>query len=162
MITHEVRVIVHFSTGLNVTIRPDYRPAPGEDPGELGPYEFTAGSVLSLNCDVQGNSGSLTYGWSVTGNPATPGCTSCSIPSSSTSTLRLAQSALTSYFTGVYICTVSESDRPDSRNSDTFTVRVVGEMNILCSFHSMMSCDVIIQVVEYMLYEEHLVLHLVL
>ena len=154
-----MRIIVHFSTELNVTIRPDYRPAPGEDPGELGPNEFTAGSVLSLNCDVQGNSGSLTYEWSVTGNPDTPGCTGCPIPSSSTSTLRLAQSALTSYFAGDYTCTVSESGRPDSGNSDTFTVRVVGEMSI---FHSMMSCDVIIQVVEYMLYEEHLVLHLVL
>ena len=157
-----MRVIVHFSAELKVTIRPDYRPAPGEDPGELGPNEFTAGSVLSLNCDVQGNSGSVTYEWSVTGNPDTPGCASCDIPSSSTSTLRLAQFALTSYFAGDYTCTVSESDRPDSGNSDTFTVKVVGEMNILCSFHSMMSCDVIIQVVGYMLYEEHLVLHLVL
>ena len=154
-----MRVIVHFSTELKVTIRPDYRPAPGENPGQLSPNEFTAGSNLSLNCDVQGNSGSLTYEWSVTGNPATPGCGSCAMPSSSTSTLRLAQSALTSYFAGDYTCTVIESGRPDSGNSDTFTVRVVGEMNI---FHSMMSCDVIIQVVEYMLYEEHLVLHLVL
>ena len=149
-----MRIIVHFSTELNVTITPDYRPAPGEDPGELGPNEFTAGSVLSLNCDVQGNSSSLTYQWSVTGNPDTSDCYGCDIiPSSSTSTLRLAQFALTSYFAGNYTCTVSESDRPDSGNSDTFTVRVVGEMNILC--HSMMSCDVIIQVVGYMLYEEH-------
>ena len=152
---------MHFSTELNVTIRPDYRPAPGEDPGELGSNEFTAGSDLSINCDVQGNSGSLTYEWSVTGNPATPNCTSCFIPSSSTSTLRLAQSALTSYLAGEYTCTVSESDRPDSRNSDTFTVRVVGEMNILCSFHPVMSCDVIIQVVGYMLHMEHLVLMIV-
>ena len=154
-----MRIIVYFSTELKVTIRPDYRPAPGEDPGELGPNEFTAGSVLSLNCDVQGNS---TYEWSVTGNPDTPDCTSCAIiPSSSTSTLRLAQSALTSYFAGDYTCTVSESGRPDSGNSDTFTVRVVGEMNIFCGFHSVMSCDVIIQVVEYMLYEEHLALTIV-
>ena len=51
-----------YFTGLKVTIRPDYRPAPGEDPGELGPNEFTTGSVLSLNCDVQGYSSNLTYG----------------------------------------------------------------------------------------------------
>ena len=120
---------MHFSTELNVTIRPDYIPAPGEAPGELGSNEFTAGSVLSLNCDVQGNSGSLTYEWTVTGRPATFGCRSCAMPSSSTSTLKLAQTALTSYFAGDYTCTVSESGRPDSGNSDTFTVRVVGEMN---------------------------------
>ena len=39
----------------NVIISANYTPAPGEDPGELGPNEFTAGSVLSLNCIVQGN-----------------------------------------------------------------------------------------------------------
>ena len=127
---------ISLYTELKVTIRPDYRPAPGEDPGELGPNEFTAGSVLSLNCDVQGNSSSLTYGWTLTGNPATTGCTGCAMPSSSTSTLRLNQSALTSYFTGHYTCTVSESDRPDSGNSDTFTVRVVGEMHD--TFHAVL------------------------
>ena len=121
-----VSVTGHSSTELEVTIRPDYRPAPGEDPGELGPNEFTAGSVLSLNCDVQRNSSSVTYSWSVTGNPDTPGCTACDIPSSSTSTLRLAQAALTSYFAGDYTCTVSESGRPASGTSNTFTVRVVG------------------------------------
>ena len=63
-----MRIIVHFSTELKVTIRPDYRPAPGEDPGELGPNEFTAGSVFSLNCDVQGNSGSVNFEWIVTGS----------------------------------------------------------------------------------------------
>ena len=146
-----MRIIVHFSVEFNVTIRPDYRPAPEGDRSELGPNEFTAGSVLSLNCDVQGNSGSVTYGWSVTGNPDTPGCTSCAMPSSSTSTLKLAQSALTSYFAGDYTCTASEGDRPDSGNSDTFTVRVVGELSILCRFHSVMSCDVIIQVQGYLL-----------
>ena len=120
-------IIVHFSTELKVTIRPDYRPAPGEDRRELGPNEFTAGSVLSLNCDVQGNSSSVSYEWTVTGNPDTTGCARCAVPSSSTSTLRLAQFALTSYFAGDYTCTVSESVRPNSGSSHTFTVRVVGE-----------------------------------
>ena len=122
-----------------MTIRPEYRPAPGEDPGELGPNEFTAGSNLSLNCDVQGNSGSLSYGWSVTGNPNTSSCTSCAMPSSSTSTLRLAQLALTSYFAGIYTCNVSESGRSDSGNSGTTSVRVVGEMmtqySVLCTWY---------------------------
>ena len=117
----------HIHAELNVTIRPDYRPAPGEDPGELGSNEFTAGSVLSLDCDVQGNSGSLTYIWSV---PNTPDClhNGCSIDTTSppASTLRLAQLALTSYHAGDYTCTVSEGNRPDSGNSDTFTVGVVG------------------------------------
>ena len=58
----------------------------GEDPGELGPNEFTAGSQLFLNCIVQGNSGDLTYTWSVMGNTPTPECTvnRCDIDTSST------------------------------------------------------------------------------
>ena len=114
-----------------MTIRPDYIPAPGEDPGELGPNEFTAGSVLSLNCTVQGNSSTLTYDWSVTGDPDTTGCSGCVvIPdyTTSESVLRLAQPSFASYHSGNYTCTVSESGRPDSRNNDTFTVTVVGEM----------------------------------
>ena len=123
-----MRIIVYSSTELKVTITPDYTPAPGEDPGELGPNEFTAGSVLSLNCDVQGNSSGVTYLWSAIGNRDTDECEvgRCNNPSSSTSTLRLAQLALTSYFAGDYRCTVSESGRSNSENSDTFTVRVVG------------------------------------
>ena len=135
-----MRIILHFSTELNVTIRPNYRPAPGKDPGEMGPNNFTAGSVLSLDCDVQGNSGSVGYEWTVTGNPHTTGCTACAISSSSTSTLRLAQFALTSYHAGVYTCTVSESGRPDSGNSDTFTVRVVGKFcDLYIVYNSVMS-----------------------
>ena len=56
----------------NVTIIPDYTAAPGEDPGELGPNGFTAGSVLKLICMAQGSSGDLTYSWSVAGNPDPP------------------------------------------------------------------------------------------
>ena len=106
----------------------DYNAAPGEDPNELSSNEFTAGSVLSLHCVVQGSSSSLTYKWSVTGNPDTSDCTRCDvIPLSSTSTLTLAQYSLNSYHAGKYECTVWESDRSDSRKSDTFTVTVVGE-----------------------------------
>ena len=83
------------------------------------------------------------------------------IPLHPHSTLKLAQFALNSYFAGDYTCTSSESGRPDSGNSDTFTVRVVGEMNILWNFHPVMSCDVIIQVLGYMLYEEQLGLMIV-
>ena len=83
------------------------------------------------------------------------------IPLHPHSTLKLAQFALNSYFAGDYTCTASESGRPDSGNSDTFTLRVVGEMNILWNFHPVMSCDVIIQVLGYMLYEEQLGLMIV-
>ena len=112
-----------------MTVSADYTAAPGEDPNDLGPNEFTAGSIFSLNCTVQGNSGTLTYEWSVTGNPDTSDCRSCTIigPQPHSSTLRLAQPALNSYHAGNYRCTVSESGRPDSRNSDDFTVAVVGE-----------------------------------
>ena len=114
---------------LQVTVRADYGAAPGEDPNELSPNEFTAGSILSLHCIAEGSSNGLTYEWSVTGNPDTSGCTRCDvIPSSSTSTLTLAQFSLNSYHAGNYTCTVWENGRSDSRNSDTFTVTVVGEL----------------------------------
>ena len=116
-----------------MTISANYITAPGEDPGELGPNEFTAGSNLSLNCIVQGDSGDLTYAWSVMGNPPTPGCTHCGSVSSTTSILTVGN-PLYSYYAGIYTCTVSESGRPDSDNSDDFTVRVVGKrMCTLCT-----------------------------
>ena len=59
---------------LNVTVGADYTAAPEEDPGELGPNEFTAGSTLLLNCVVQGHSGDLVYNWSITGSPDTSDC----------------------------------------------------------------------------------------
>ena len=128
-------LILYYFLELNVTISADYNPAPGEVPGELGANEFTAGSELTLNCIVLGNSGDLTYEWSV---PATTtGCTECVIdtPSPPTSTLTLGKPALFSYYAGVYTCTVTESGRPESSgNNDTFTVTVVGKNsdNILC------------------------------
>ena len=119
-----------------MTISTDYNPAPGEVPGELGPNEFTAGSELTLNCMVDGNSGDLTYVWSV--NPNTTGCTNCVIIDTSsppTSTLTLGQPALYSYYAGIYTCTVTESDGPEgSRNNENFTVAVIGKMIItICS-----------------------------
>ena len=121
-----------------MTITANYTPAPGEDPDDLGPDEFTAGSILILNCTVQGKSGTLSYEWSVTGNPDTPGCRKCNIVGSQphSSTLRLEEEALNSYHAGVYTCTVSEIDRDDSGNSDNFNVTVVGEIIAVVSVHS--------------------------
>ena len=53
------RILYFFLTELNVTISAKYTPASGEDPGELGPNEFRAGTTLSLNCIVQGNGGDV-------------------------------------------------------------------------------------------------------
>ena len=118
-----------------MTIIEEYRPAPGETPGELGPNEFTAGSELTLNCTVHGNSGDLTYEWSVRDNPDTTGCTDCVIidtSSPTTSTLTVGDPALYSYYAGIYTCTVTEDDGPeDSGNNDNFTVTVVGKMMII-------------------------------
>ena len=113
-----------------MTVSADYTAAPGEDPDDLGPNEFTAASILILNCAVLGNSGTLTYEWSVTGNPNTSDCEDCTTIGTPpySSTLSLAQPALNSYHAGIYTCTVSESGRPDSGNSDDFTVTVVGEL----------------------------------
>ena len=105
-----------------MTISAVYTPAPGEDPEELGPNEFTAGSELTLNCTVQGHSGALTYTWSVT-----PDCTGCNIDTSSIApTLTVGLPELYSYFAGVYTCNVIEIGRPDSGNIDTFIVTVLG------------------------------------
>ena len=131
-------LILYYFIEVNVTISADYNPAPGEVPGELGPNRFTAGSELTLNCAVHGNSGDLTYVWSVMGNPDTTDCDDCVIidtSSPTTSTLILGQPALYSYFAGIYTCTVTESDGPEgSRNTENFTVAVVGNDNhhIVC------------------------------
>ena len=126
-------ILFYYFIELNVTISADYNPAPGEVPEELDPNEFTAGSELTLNCIVHGNSGDLTYEWSVAGNPATTGCTNCVVIDTSspptTSSLTLGKPALNSYFAGTYTCTVTESGRLDSSgNNDNFTVTVVGKM----------------------------------
>ena len=120
-----------------MTIIEEYNPAPGETPGELGPNEFTAGSELTLNCMVHGNSsGDLTYEWSVSDNPDTTGCSDCVIIDTSspptTSSLTVGVPALYSYYAGIYTCTVTEDDGAESSgNNDDFTVRVVGKMMII-------------------------------
>ena len=117
-----------YCTELNVTVTADYRPAGGE--GELGANQFTAGSILSLFCSVQGATGPVSYSWSVRDNPSTPGCigSNCDIGTLSTgSTLTAGKPHMLSYYAGVYTCTVSETGRPNSTNSEDFTVTVVGE-----------------------------------
>ena len=123
-------IIMHYFLiypELKVTVRAIYRPVPGEAPGELGPNDFTAGSDLTLKCSVEGHSGGLTYSWSVTGNPSTPGCTDCGNDLGSSSTLVVGRPPLLSYYAGNYTCTVTEDGRSASENSDVFLVNVVGE-----------------------------------
>ena len=117
-----------YCTELRVTVTADYSPAGGER--ELGPNQFTAGSLLSLICSVQGATGPVSYRWSVRDNSSTPGCdgSNCDIDLSSMgSTLTVGNTHLFSYYAGVYTCTVSETGRSDSTNSEDFTVTVVGE-----------------------------------
>ena len=111
-----------------MTIIPGYIPAPGEDPRELGPNEFTAGSVLSLTCMAQGASGDLTYSWSVAENPVPPPDCTCNIDTSPTTPMTLeVGSVVQSFRAGTYTCTVSETGRPSSESSEDFPVIVVGE-----------------------------------
>ena len=147
---------------LNVTISADYTAAPGEDPGELGPNEFTAGRTLSLECIVQGDSGDLTFTWSVMRNPNTAECSECDIDTSSMTSTLAVGSPLYSYHAGIYTCTVSESGRPDSDNSDDFTVRVAGRECVHCVMFSIMTYLIIMQVLGYLLVDELIPLSLIL
>ena len=134
------------------TVSALYTPAHGEDPEELGPNEFTAGSQLTLNCTVQGNSSGLTYAWSISGNSTNSDCTRCNIDlSPNAPTLTLGQPALNSYFAGIYTCTVSESGRPDSGNSDDFTVTVFGRFMHIYTIQCIMVMIILFQVLVYML-----------
>ena len=115
---------------LNVRVAAVYSPAPGEIPGKLGPNQFTAGSVLALQCLVEGHSGIVSYRWSLSGSPSTPGCSRCDIDTSSTTAkLHLGIFSLYSYYAGVYTCTVNENGSPGSSSSSSFPVSVVGELN---------------------------------
>ena len=134
-------VYSHYSTELSVTISVDYIAAPGEDPRKLGPNEFTAGSILTLNCIVEGNSSAVTYSWSLRGNPTPPTeCSDCdrfidTLSNRSTSILQWG--ALRSFHAGTYTCTVSETGRPDSSKSGDYIVTVVGEM-MMCVLYMYM------------------------
>ena len=107
-----------------------YTPAPGENSEIFTPNEFTAGSEISLNCAVEGNSGVLSYQWLVKDNISTEECddNKCVIDlSSTTSTLTLGNPPLLSYYAGNYTCNVSETGKPTAHNSDEFSVKIVGE-----------------------------------
>ena len=110
-----------------MTIIPDYISAPGENPGELSPNEFTAGGVLSLTCMAQGASGGLTYSWSVAGNPDPPPDCGCSIDTTPTTPTLEVGPLLQSFRAGIYTCTVSETGKPSSESSEDFSVVLVGE-----------------------------------
>ena len=109
---------------LKVTASAIYRPAPGENPVKFGPNEYTAGSSLTLNCAVEGNSSPLIYEWSVMGNAGTLGCTQCNV---NTSSLVVGSPAILSYHAGDYTCSVRETGRPTATNNDTFPVNVLGK-----------------------------------
>ena len=107
-----------------------YTPAPGEDPMELNPNTFTAGSLLVLECVVMGSSSNLAYKWSVS-QTFTPTCfnNGCDIDISTTSTLIVGRPHLLSYYAGNYTCDVSETERSDTNNNADFSVTVVGELS---------------------------------
>ena len=116
------------SPELNVMVTADYTSYPGETPGELDVNEFRAGvGYLTLLCQAEGGSGTLSYQWTVERLP-TPDCETdrCNTPSSNTATL-FVDIALLSYFAGNYTCTVDEAGRPSSSSSDSITFSVVGK-----------------------------------
>ena len=117
---------VMSSPALNVTVTADYTSASGETSGKLDGNEFRTGRQLRLLCQVEGDSGTLSYHWRVKGNPATHECRSCNTPTSNTAVLSF-DTVLYSYFAGTYTCTVDEVGRPSSSSSDSFTFILIGE-----------------------------------
>ena len=115
------------SPELNVTVTADYKytSASGENPGESDANEFRAGGQLSLLCQAEGGSGTLSFQWTVD-SLQTPGCGGCVTRSSNTDTISI-DTVLYSYYAGTYTCTVNEVDRSSSSSSDSFTFTVVGE-----------------------------------
>ena len=102
--------------------------AHNEARGGLAANEFISGHHIRFTCMVQGDSGSLSYSWSVEGNPDTPsgcGAALCVIPCTSYTSNSLVFYPY-SYHAGTYTCSVSESGRFGSENSDSYTIRVVG------------------------------------
>ena len=84
---------------------------------KLGPNEFLAGSILTLNCTVEGSMEHQNcYMWSRTGTGSLS-CTECN-----TSMLTVGGPLLYSDSAGNYTCTVN-----GSLTSRPFTVSVVGE-----------------------------------
>ena len=114
------------SPALNVMVTAHYTSAPGETSEELNTNKFRAGRQLRLLCQVEGDSGTLSYHWRAKGNPATHGCQSCNTPTSNTAILSF-DTVLYSYFAGTYTCTVDEVGRPSSSSSDSFTFVLIGK-----------------------------------
>ena len=114
-----------FSAELNVTVTHQYISVPEED---LVLSEFTAGTALNLTCTAQGGRGSLSYSWSVEGNPDTSECP-CALPTSNTSILVF--KPLFSCYSGTYTCSVREDGRPNSQNNNLYTFSVVGKLLVL-------------------------------
>ena len=90
--------------------------AQGEDPDELGPNEFRAGSLLTLNCTLWDGTGQLMYEWAKTPAHSCSGCET-DLPASSTLTLPLYSTSA-----GHYNCSVN-----GSFTSQPFTVTVIGK-----------------------------------
>ena len=117
-----------------MTVSVNYLSSPDVVPEGLAANEYIPGHYVRFTCLVQGASGSLSYSWSVEGNPDTPsGCGgNCAIRTSTTSNFLV---YLYSYHAGTYTCSVSESGWSGSGNSDSYTIRVVGVLYGVWMFH---------------------------
>lgn len=94
----------------------------------MGPDEFTAGTTLSLDCSVMGNTLSVTYQWTRVYNFTPMSCSNCNETKISTTHSQTVGKPLYSYHAGVYTCIASEDGKPDSTNNGSFTIKVVGEL----------------------------------
>ena len=100
---------------LVVSISIDYTPPPG---AVLGPNEYRAASPLTITCEVQGATGTVTYSWVSTLSPV----------SGEPDSLRQ-RLLLRSSFSGVHTCTATDSG--GSSGIASIPVNVVGKL-----FHS--------------------------
>ena len=105
-------------TGPGAVIIPVYTgPVQGENPDKLGPNEFTAGGILTLNCSLDTLSNGLTYTWSMVPHHD---CTNCHTDLSSKTSQTLTV-LLYPQYTGSYTCSIN-----GSLTSQPFTVHLRG------------------------------------
>ncbi len=113
-----------FSTDLTVTIDVDYTPPADFDRPSVNDFRAGSGPV-TLTCQVEGATGSVTYQWTST-------CGNCF--ASGTSPLVTQQFLRAGLDDGTHTCTATDSDGGETGSAD-FVMRIIGMFvsSLLCT-----------------------------